>query len=533
MAGGAAGASMSDPIPIIESMFDKLPLGPEALGDAEDAALIDAVGGWARLEAAAAARRLAAIAELAARRAESRPERRRWACDNWDAAAAEVAAAENISHGMAGGQLYLASTLRDRLPRVGALFLDGAISARLVSTIVWRTALVTDAEILRRIDAELAGIAVGLGPLSAVKTATAIDTLIDRHDPAALRRTRIGARGRDVVVDLEHCEQGTAAMWGRLYATDAAALDERLARLARGVCDEDPRTVAQRRADALGALAAGSSVLACACGRPECPAGAGQSAHASNVVVHVVAEAAALTAEPDRHMNGEPPPSRSTTPGMTLAEMFAPEPEPDPPAVTSPGLILGAGTIPASLIAELVRRGAAVTPLAVPTDTVAEPGYRPSAALAAFIRCRDLTCRFPGCDRPATHCDIDHAVPHPLGPTHPSNLRCLCRKHHLLKTFWVGSAGWSDRQHPDGTIVWTSPTGQTYTTRPGSRQCFPTLCFDTGALDLPDHPAPSEDRGVAMPLRRRPREQQRARSIRAERALNADRIAERNQAPPF
>ena len=40
------------------------------------------------------------------------------------------------------------------------------------------------------------------------------------------------------------------------------------------------------------------------------------------------------------------------------------------------------------------------------TDIPAEPGYRPSAALARFIRARDMTCRFPGCDNPIT--DIDH-----------------------------------------------------------------------------------------------------------------------------
>jgi len=40
-------------------------------------------------------------------------------------------------------------------------------------------------------------------------------------------------------------------------------------------------------------------------------------------------------------------------------------------------------------------------------------------------------------------------VPYPLGPTHPSNLKCLCRKHHLVKTFW----GWRDQQLPDGTVT--------------------------------------------------------------------------------
>ena len=43
-------------------------------------------------------------------------------------------------------------------------------------------------------------------------------------------------------------------------------------------------------------------------------------------------------------------------------------------------------------------------------DTPAEPRYAPSRATADFVRCRDLTCRFPGCDKPAQVCDIDHTV---------------------------------------------------------------------------------------------------------------------------
>src|SRR6202007_511235 len=57
------------------------------------------------------------------------------------------------------------------------------------------------------------------------------------------------------------------------------------------------------------------------------------------------------------------------------------------------------------------------------------------ARLADFVRCRDLTCRAPGCDRPAVFCDLDHTVAYADGGrTHASNLKCLCRKHHLLKT---------------------------------------------------------------------------------------------------
>src|SRR5699024_6058568 len=132
---------------------------------------------------------------------------------------------------------------------------------------------------------------------------------------------------------------------------------------------------------------------------------------------------------------------------------------------------------------ELIARGATVRTICHPgPDSPPEPGYRPSTALDEFVRVRDMTCRFPYCDRPAPSCDLDHAIARDSGGlTHPSNLRALCRKHHLLKTFHH----WRDRQHPDGSIEWISPSGHTYTTHPGSRLLFPALCAPTGALPPP------------------------------------------------
>jgi hypothetical protein len=511
-------------------MFDDTLPGLEALKDVDDATVVAAITGWARVEAAASARRLAAIGELVARRVQgASPERGRWSCDNWDAMAAEVGCAQRISHGMASGQMYLAVALRDRLPRVGALFADGKISARLASTIVWHTDLIDDHDALRLVDKMLAEDAIRFGPLSANKTAQAIEAIVDQYDPGALRRSRVRARSRDVVIDSADQQSGTAAMWGRLYATDAAVLNRRLMQMAHAVCDDDPRTIAQRRADALGALAAGAEHLACACGNADCPVDTDGTERSSGVVIHVVAEESAVTAEPDRHLSGERA-SRPITPDEPLVR--PPDPEPDVPTVKSPAAVLtSGGVIPPALLAELIRNGAKLQPVCHPGDVVEpEPGYHPSAALERFVRCRDMTCRFPNCDRPAEFCDVDHTVPYPLGPTHPSNLKCLCRKHHLLKTFWTD---WHEKQLPDGTVIWTSPTGQTYTTRPGSRLLFPALCLPTGELPSAPTVQLNGDRGLMMPMRRRTREQDRARRIDAERALNAAHIAERNQPPPF
>lgn len=330
-------------------------------------------------------------------------------------------------------------------------------------------------------------------------------------------------------------------MWGRLYATDAAVLDRRLMQMAHDVCGDDSRTIAQRRADALGALAAGADRLACGCRNANCPARADSDERATSVVVHIVAEASALNAEPDLHMSGEPNQQRRITPQTPLCEALASnhDPAPDPLAASAPrppaALITSGGVVPAPLLAELIRGGAKVRPVRHPGDAAApEAGYRPSAALERFVRCRDLTCRFPNCDRPAEFCYIDHTVPYPTGLTHPSNLKCLCRKHHLLKTFWIGINGWRDEQRPDGTVIWTSPTGQTYITRPGSRLVLPTLCLPTGkSPTVRTANPPLRGRGLMMPRRRRTREQDRVRRINAERALNTAHIPERNQPPPF
>ena len=390
-----------------------------------DAAVVAAITEGARAEAAAAARRLAAIAELVARRADGPTESAHWSCDYWDAVAAEVAAAQHISHAMASGQMYLALALRDRLPQVGALFAEGAISVRLASAMVWHTELIKDPDTLKLVDARLAQDAARFGPLSVTKTAQAIDAVVDRHDPGALRRSRAGARGRQVVINPADRESGTACLWGSLFAADAAVLERRLTQMAHAVCDDDPRTLAQRRAHALGALAAGADHLACGCTNTDCPANLETDPRAAAVVVHVVADASALDAQPDPHTSGERP-SRPITPEMTLAEALAPDPEPDLPVFPTPPAahLIGGGTLPAPMIAELLRNGAKIQPVRHPGDGPPELGYRPSAALERFIRCRDMTCRFPGCDRPAEFADIDHTIPYPLGLTHASKLRC-------------------------------------------------------------------------------------------------------------
>jgi hypothetical protein len=497
------GASMSVTDDIIEHMFERI----------DDAALVDVIAATARASAVSDARRYAAIAELDRR---NTCEHAKWACDDRDATAAEVAAALNIGHGRALGEIDLAVMLRDRLPKVAALFSSGQINARRVWLIDQRTYLVTDPEALTELDQAISERIIAWGPLSEYKLTQAIDVWVDQIDPGALRRTRNRARTRDFTIT-DADSTGTAIVYGRLLATDAALLEQRLKAMARGVCEDDPRTLAQRRADALGALGAGSQHLSCMCDDPACLPKL-DDGRASSVVVHVVAERTTTQAQPDPQLNGE-----------GLASEETPEPaEPETTPRKKAALIVGGGPVPAPLLADLIARGAKLRPVAAPKSEP-EPRYRPSTALDEFVRTRDLTCRFPGCDRRATNADIDHTVPYPAGATHPGNLKCYCRIHHLIKTFWPG---WADQQMADGTVVVTTPTGHTYTTKPGSSLFFPTWATPTPAPPG-EATTPAEHCGLMMPKRKHTRSQTRAQRIKAERALNDAYIAERNRPPPF
>ncbi|WP_415973384.1 DUF222 domain-containing protein [Rhodococcus sp. 077-4] len=96
--------------------------------------------------------------------------------------------------------------------------------------------------------------------------------------------------------------------------------------------------------------------------------------------------------------------------------------------------------------------------------------YRPTAALAELIRHRDRTCRHPGCDVPARQCDIDHIVPYfhrdpsTGGWTIDTNLHCLCRYHHSLKTMGL----WTPVMLAGGAEFWISNAGTTAVTVPGT-----------------------------------------------------------------
>jgi len=447
----------------------------------ESAVLVDRIAAWWRAENRAAAASLAAIGELFGYRLARCSETEEWAIDTEEAVAAEVAAALRIGQRLAGSRLRYARAMRERLPQVAAVFTAGDIDVRTFQTIVYRTDLITDRDVLAAVDAQLAAKLPRWPSMTQGRLTAQIDNVVGKADADAVRRRKERLAEREIwFADLDG---GISHIEGSLLSPDAHALDNRLTALAATVCEHDPRSREQRRADALGALAAGADRLACRCGRRDC--GAAKRPAATPVVIHVIAEHATIA-------------GRGSTPAAEV----------------------GADGLIAPEVLEALAASAKLVPLVHPADAAPEPGYVASAALAAFVRCRDLTCRWPGCDRPAHDCDLDHTIPYANGgPTHASNLKCYCRTHHLVKTFW----GWRDQQLPDGTMILTSPSGRTYVTTPGSALLFPSLCRPTGDIPAPHtNPAPNNcgDRTAMMPKRRRTRAQGRARRVATERRQN-------------
>ena len=533
------------------------------------------VAGWARVEAAATARRLAAMVVLLDRAyaADGSADREQWYLDNWGAVAAEIGAEQNITQSAASHQLLIATSLRDRLPHVAALFADGLVSYRVVSVITVRTALVRDRDAQRAVDKAFAAVLSDWAPMSEDKLNTAIDAIVAEHDPHGVYRTKLSGKGRNIQFDYDG--SGMATMFGTLFATHGKALEKRLNLLASTVCPGDPRTIDHRRADSVDSITRGLDYLPCLCGSDDCPGPATPTK--GNAVVYVVVNKDTLDDESDAAkaqdaaFDGQPEPlfdkplseittwdelcgndkdaqgikSDVTNSGISAGDacesdgVESPdadaEGEAKPRAVdedvpvtnreapaTRPGAIIGGPFLPGAL-ARRFARTAKTCKVCHPGDAPPEPRYTPSRRLADFVRCRDLTCRFPGCSQPATEADIDHTIAWPIGPTCASNLKCLCRRHHLLKTFWGGPSGWRDRQLPDGTIVWTSPHGRTYVTEPGSKLLFPSLCAPTAPVTITDEArtqAPQPNPGLTMPRRKQTRAQGRAQRITDERRLN-------------
>jgi hypothetical protein len=248
---------------------------------------------------------------------------------------------------------------------------------------------------------------------------------------------------------------GMASVWALLPAADAAMVNTVLDAAADGMKHsqpDDPRTHAQRRADALAGLAWAAwhaGHLGGVFGGQRLARGQGRRAEIGVLV-----------------------------PYLTLIGLSE-----------APGELDGFGPIPASVARRLAAGGTWRRILTDPaTGRVLDYGrtrYRPPQDLIDHVIARDRTCRGIGCDRLARSCEIDHTIPYPGGPTAEGNTGPFCDRQHLFKTH----GRWQVRQPTPGQFVWRTPTGHTYTKHPDS--IGPII--DSHAKDHIDHPPPPDN----------------------------------------
>jgi hypothetical protein len=90
-------------------------------------------------------------------------------------------------------------------------------------------------------------------------------------------------------------------------------------------------------------------------------------------------------------------------------------------------------------------------------------GHDPGVKLKHLSQIRHATCTSPICRQPARRCDFEHNTPYEAGGrTCLCNGGPKCRHDHRLKQH----PKWKVDQLPDGTFRWTTPAGRTYPTEP-------------------------------------------------------------------
>ena len=126
----------------------------------------------------------------------------------------------------------------------------------------------------------------------------------------------------------------------------------------------------------------------------------------------------------------------------------------------------GYGPIPASMARKLMADGASSfrRVLTDPRDgaplEIGRDSYRIPPAMRQWLRLRDGTCSFPGCNNQSLDNEADHILAWADGgTTGVSNLGQACPRHHRLKHTTAWTPADASTIKPPG---WTSPSGRHY-----------------------------------------------------------------------
>lgn len=257
------------------------------------------------------------------------------------------------------------------------------------------------------------------------------------HPDSIEQRVEKSRAERQVLLEPAH--DGMAWLSAFLPAERASAIYERVTSVALGIKrgaqgDDEPRTLAQLRADVLSDLLLDGVVDAIGCGT-----GVRATVHVTVPVERLLGVA----------RSGEAP--------TLSASAFIP-----------PAELEGFGPIDDETARELASGAPSFTRLLRHPESgavlsVGRDRYSVPADLATALRVRDRTCRFPGCGRSAARSDIDHTVDWQFGGTTSiDNLAHLCPAHHQLKH----RSEWQVSQQGGGVLRWRAPSGLTHVTHP-------------------------------------------------------------------
>ncbi len=485
-----------------------------------DHELIGVVCAWDRVEAHAAARKLAAVAELFRRRPEPgcEPEgsaRMPAATDEFTAD--DLAYALGESRGRAGALLTCARDLETRLPGTKAALRDGAITRYKAEIIMYATQLLDPAE-ARAAEAKVLDRAGRLAP-SGLRAAIARAVMEVAPEKAQKRREQAA---RDARVQRWMEDSGNAALMGReLPPAEVLAADQRITAWARQLKaaglkgdmdqlrarayldillgkDSRPRHDTAGGEDGAGPDSPG--------GGPGSGPGGGFAGHATlTVPLTTLTDLAARPGEIPGIGPVDPALARDlanaaarnpkTTWCVTVTDEHGhaighgcarPEPRshrkregPAPPGGQGnrdgPGFAFtatGGPGPPGGYGAWRLRTPGPGPDLIVTLDPVttgdcdhrfAARGHDPGVKLRHLSEVRHATCTAPVCRRPASTCDFEHNTPYEAGGrTCLCNGGPKCRHDHRLKQH----PRWKVDQLPDATFRWTTPSGRTYTTEP-------------------------------------------------------------------
>ena len=354
----------------------------------------------------------------------------------------ELAAVLGVGRGTAAHRATRAFTWRDGLPATFAALKDGALDERRAQ-IFADTLEHTRAALARRVEAVVLPEAAGLGFDALKKRILAV--LLELDPEEADERRELAARNSDVWV--EPGADGRATFTAEMDAEEAAEGLEFINALAvMAKQDGDPRPIGQIRCEIHSLLIRGAAL------------------NAAGVRTNLTITAALESLEGSSARPGEVD-GHAITPAQ-LADLLrrvgalgvhTPDGGQLTFAITdADGRIIA--TLNLEQLQRRVMRGQGADP-PPPTDA-----YTPTAAQRALVNTRDRGCRWPFCSGRAGWADHDHLIPHAHGgETTCTNLCCLCRHHHRLKTL---AKGWLFRMEPDGTLHVTTPSGITRTTQP-------------------------------------------------------------------